>query len=86
MRNVADIIKNTNSTFEYKQNDPGLNDPNPISHINDFVLLKLDFSLDFNDDNIKPACLPNITDIGLDFTNDRCFASGWGTLQSSKSS
>ena len=73
---MADIIKNTNSTFEYKQNDPGPNDPNPISHINDFVLLKLDFSLDFNDDNIKPACLPNITDIGLDFTNDRCFASG----------
>ena len=83
MRNVADIIKNTNSTFEYKQNDPGPNDPNPISHINDFVLLKLDFSLDFNDDNIKPACLPTAaTDIGLDFTNNRCFASGWGTLQS----
>ena len=81
MRNVADIIKNTNSTFEYKQNDPG-----PNVNINDFVLLKLDFSLDFNDDNIKPACLPNITDIGLDFTNDRCFASGWGTLESSKSS
>ena len=81
MRNVADIIKNTNSTFEHKQNDKG-----PNININDFVLLKLDFSLDFNDDNIKPACLPKITDIGLDFTNDRCFASGWGTLQSSKSS
>ena len=78
---MADIIKNTNSTFEHKQNDKG-----PNININDFVLLKLDFSLDFNDDNIKPACLPNITDIGLDFTNDRCFASGWGTLQSSKSS
>ena len=78
MRNVVDIIKNTNSGFEYKQNDSNVN-------INDFVLLKLDFSLDFNDDNIKPACLPT-TDIGLDFTNDNCFASGWGTLQSSKSS
>ena len=80
MRNVADIIKNTNSTFEYKQNDQG-----PNVNINDFVLLKLDFSLDFNDDNIKPACLPKITDIGLDVTIDRCFASGWGILLSSES-
>ena len=80
MRNVADIIKNTNSTFEYKQNDPG-----PNVNINDFVLLKLDFSLDFNDDNIKPVRLPTTaTDIPLDFTNDRCFASGWGTLKSGK--
>ena len=73
MRNVVDIIKNTEQTY------------NSINQINDFAILKLDFSLDFNDDNIKPACLPTTaTDIGLDFTNDRCFASGWGTLQSGK--
>ena len=73
MRNVVDIIKNTEQTY------------NSINQINDFAILKLDFSLDFNDENIKPACLPTTaTDIGLDFTNDRCFASGWGTLQSGK--
>ena len=73
MRNIVDIIKNTEKKY------------NSINQreINDFALLKLDFSLDFNDDNIKPACLPNATtDIGLDFTNNHCFASGWGTLQS----
>ena len=73
MRNVVDIIKNTEKKY------------NSINQreINDFALLKLDFSLDFNDDNIKPACLPNATtDIGLDFINNHCFASGWGTLQS----
>ena len=76
MRNVVDIIKNTEKKYN------SINQ----SEINDFALLKLDFSLDFNDDNIKPACLPTTaTDIGLDFTNDRCFASGWGqTLQSGK--
>ena len=71
MRNVVDIIKNTqfnNSTIS-----------------NDFAILKLDFSLDFNDENIRPVRLPTTaTDIPLDFTNDRCFASGWGTLQSGK--
>ena len=80
MRNVVDIIKNTEEKYN------SINQPYQ-REINDFALLKLDFSLDFNDDNIKPACLPTTaTDIGLDFTNDRCFASGWGTLQISKSS
>ena len=75
MRNIVDIIKNTEKKYN------SINQ----SKINDFALLKLDFSLDFNKDNIKPACLPTTaTDIGLDFTNDRCFASGWGTLQSGK--
>ena len=75
MRNVVDIIKNTEKKY------------NSINQreINDFALLKLDFSLDFNDDNIKPVRLPTTaTDIPLDFTNDRCFASGWGTLKSGK--
>ena len=81
MRNVVDIIRNTDIGKKYTSENEGYQ-----REINDFALLKLDFSLDFIDDNIKPACLPKSADIGvdigLDYTNDRCFASGWGTIQS----
>ena len=82
MRNVVDIIKNTNINQTYSSINSSISQPYQ-REINDYAILKLDFSLDFNNDNIKPACLPNATtDIGLDFINNHCFASGWGTLKS----
>ena len=49
---------------------------------NDFIILKLGSPLIFNED-IQPACLPLSKDyLGLDSTEDRCFTSGWGTLES----
>ena len=51
---------------------------------NDFVILKLGSPLQF-DDNVQPACLLSSPKY-LDFetTEERCFTSGWGKLQSSK--
>ena len=72
VRDVAQVIYNTNSGFEY--NSGTLN--------NDFVILKLSNPLELND-NVKPACLPSSTDyLDVSSTEERCFTSGWGTLES----
>jgi len=47
---------------------------------NDFILLKLSSTLEFND-NVGPACLPD-PDHAPDATGQTCFVSGWGTLSS----
>ena len=71
VRNIAQLIWNTNPGFEY----------NSQTFDNDFVILKLDGALEFNDD-IRPACLPSSTDyLDMISTEDECFTSGWGTLQ-----
>ena len=47
---------------------------------NDYIILKLDSPLDFNDD-VQPACLPpSKSYLGLDSTEEQCFTSGWGAL------
>ena len=72
VRDVAQVIYNTNSGFEY--NSGTLN--------NDFVILKLSNPLELND-NVKPACLPSSSDyLDVSSTEERCFTSGWGTLES----
>ena len=71
VRNIAQLIWNTNPGFGY----------NSQTFDNDFVILKLDGALEFND-NIRPACLPSSTDyLDMISTEDECFTSGWGTLQ-----
>merc|ERR1711892_318961 len=74
--NIAQIIWNTNSGFEY----------NPGTLDNDFVILKLESALTLNDD-VKPACLPSsATYLDVSSAEEQCFTSGWGTLSSSGSS
>jgi len=47
---------------------------------NDFVILKLSSSLNFNDD-VQAACLPDAS-YAPDESGQTCYVSGWGTLQS----
>merc|ERR1719273_2797508 len=76
VRNIAQIIWNTNSGYSY----------NPSTLDNDFVILKLDSPLELNDD-VKPACLPSSAGyLDVSSSEDRCFTSGWGTLSSGGSS
>ena len=49
---------------------------NPVTLDNDFVILKLEDPLHFGND-VQPAHLPNSGQLG----NDRCFVSGWGSLE-----
>ena len=48
---------------------------------NDWVIVKLDSSLELNDD-VQPACLPSVNYLSTTETDARCFTSGWGTLSS----
>ena len=74
VRNIAQLIWNTNPGFEYQSQ----------TFDNDFVILKLDGALEFNND-IRPACLPSSTDyLDMNSTEGECFTSGWGTLQVGK--
>ena len=72
MKDIHHTILNTSKGFEYDD----------MTKDNDFIILKLGSPLIFNED-IQPACLPLSKDyLGLDSTKDRCFTSGWGTLES----
>ena len=74
MKDIHHTILNTDFGFEY----------NEMTEDNDFIILKLGSPLIFNKD-VRPACLPSSKDyLGLDSTEDRCFTSGWGTLESGK--
>ena len=75
MKDINHTILNTDIGFEF--NEKTLN--------NDFIILKLGSPLIFNKD-VRPACLPSSKDyLGLDSKEDRCFTSGWGTLEYGKS-
>ena len=68
------MILNTSKGFKYDD----------MTKYNDFIILKLGSSLIFNKE-IQPACLPSSKDyLGSDSTEDRCFTSGWGTLEFGK--
>ena len=74
MKDINRTILNTDIGFEF--NEKTLN--------NDFIILKLGSPLIFNKD-VRPACLPSSKDfLGLNSTEERCFTSGWGTLESGK--
>ena len=71
VKNVAQIIWNYNSGFVYNQ----------YTLENDFVILKLGSPLEFNQD-VQPACLPPSTSyLDINSSEERCFTSGWGSLQ-----
>merc|ERR1712127_159197 len=72
IRNIAQIVWNTNAGFTY----------NPNTLDNDFVILKLESPLTLNSD-VQPACLPSSAAyLDVSSTEERCFTSGWGTLSS----
>merc|ERR1712127_382173 len=72
VRNIAQIVWNTNAGFTY----------NPNTLDNDFVILKLESPLTLNAD-VQPACLPSSAAyLDVSSTEERCFTSGWGTLSS----
>ena len=74
VKDIHHIILNTDEGFKY----------NDQTKDNDFVILKLGSPLILNED-VQPACLPSSKDfLGLNSTEDRCFTSGWGTLESGK--
>jgi len=69
-RNIAQVIWNENPGFEF----------NDHSFENNFVILRLDSALEFNND-VQPACLPSSTylsDTGS--AEPECFTSGFGSL------
>ena len=75
MKDVNYTILNTDFGFQY----------NDHTNDNDFIILKLGSPLIFNED-IQPACLPSSKDyLSYNSTEDRCFTSGWGTLEYGKS-
>ena len=54
---------------------------NPVKFTNDWIILKLGYPLDFNED-VYPACLPTSPDWFPETDpNNRCFVSGWGNLE-----
>ena len=72
MKDIHHTILNTSKGFEYDD----------MTKDNDFIILKLGSPLIFNED-IQPACLPSSKDyLSYNSTEDRCFTSGWGTLES----
>ena len=53
----------------------------PTKFTNDWIILKLDIPLDFNED-VYSACLPSSSDWSPEIDpNNRCFVSGWGHLE-----
>ena len=46
---------------------------------NDWIILKLDSPLEFNND-VRPACLPSPNWVPETDLDNHCFASGWGRL------
>jgi hypothetical protein len=68
------MILNTDEGFKYDD----------ITKDNDFIILKLGSPLVL-DKHVQPACLPSSKNyLGSNSTEERCFTSGWGTLQSGK--
>ena len=53
----------------------------PYQFNNDWIILKLNSPLDFNED-VYPPCLPISSDWSPETNqNNRCFVSGWGALE-----
>ena len=69
VRSVSQVISNT----QYPYNSQTLN--------NDWVILKLSSPLELNND-VQPACLPSSDYLPVTATEEQCYTSGWGTLQS----
>ena len=69
MRSIQRII--SNPYLEY----------NDVTSNNDWIILKLSSPLELND-NVFPACLPSADYLNTSSTEEACFTSGWGTLES----
>merc|ERR1712012_1486628 len=69
VRSVSQVISNN----QYPYNSQTLN--------NDWVILKLSSPLELNND-VQPACLPSSDYLPVTATEEQCYTSGWGTLQS----
>ena len=68
---IQKIIWNTTSGYVY----------NDDTFENDIVVLKLKSPLSLNS-NVQPACLPSADWAPDTDSNNRCFVSGWGTMES----
>merc|ERR1711962_890049 len=65
VRNISELIWNTNPGFEFNITD------------NDLIILKLSSPLELNED-VQPACLPETSNfLQGDATESKCFTSGW---------
>ena len=53
---------------------------NAVTFDNDWIILKLDSSLNFNED-VQPACLPTPNWFPELDASSRCIVSGWGLLE-----
>ena len=71
MKQVRTVVKNIwNQDLEY----------NEETRSNNWIILKLDSPLNFNDD-VQPACLPSPNWFPDKDFSSRCFESGWGALE-----
>ena len=71
VRGISKLISNTD--FPY--------DSDTVN--NDWHIVKLDSPLTMGDD-VQAACLPSVSYLPAESTEERCFTSGWGTLSSGK--
>ena len=73
VRGISQVISNTD--LQYNQQTSN----------NDWVIAKLDSPLTLGGD-VQAACLPSSASyLPTDSTEERCFASGWGTLSAGNS-
>ena len=71
MKQVRIVVQNVwNQDLEYNEENRN----------NDWIILKLDTPLDFNDE-VQPACLPFPNWSPDTDSYNRCFVSGWGALE-----
>ena len=71
VRGISKLISNTD--FPY--------DSDTVN--NDWHIVKLDSPLTMGDD-VQAACLPSVSYLPAESTEERCFTSGWGSLSSGK--
>ena len=70
-KQVRTVVQNVwNQDLEYNEETKN----------NNWIILKLDIPLDFND-NVQPACLPSPNWFPDRDSSSRCFVSGWGELE-----
>ena len=71
VRGISQLISNTDLPY----NSDTVN--------NDWHIVKLDSPLTMGDD-VQAACLPSVSYLPVNSTEERCFTSGWGSLSSGK--
>ena len=69
VRGISQVISNTDLPYNSQTTN------------NDWLIAKLDSPLTLGG-NVQAACLPSVSYLPVDSTEERCFTSGWGTLSS----